>query len=164
MKRLLVIGHGRHGKDTTAEILNELYGYEFESSSVAAARIFLFDALKEKYGYKTFVECFEDRVNHRAEWHNMICDYNSIDKARLAKDILVASDIYVGMRSNAEVEECLRQGIFDLVIGVYDSRKPLEPEDSFNINIWEKSDIIIPNNRSIDDLRERIKKLKPLFI
>jgi hypothetical protein len=163
-KRFLIIGHARHGKDTTAEIIKEMYGYTFESSSMAAARIFLFDKLKAKYGYQTFEECYADRENRRAEWHDEICDYNLHDKARLAKDILSTSNMYVGMRSNVEVEECLRQHLFDYVIGVYDYRKPLEDKSSFNINIWEKSDILLPNSQGIAELRQRIFKLSPLLI
>jgi hypothetical protein len=30
--KLLVIGHGRHGKDTVCEMLRDHYGYTFESS------------------------------------------------------------------------------------------------------------------------------------
>ena len=163
MKRILIIGHARHGKDTVAEMLHELYGYTFESSSVAAARIFLFDRLKAKYGYKSFWECFEDRVNRRAEWHDAICDYNRLDKAQLAKDILAGSDMYVGMRSNAEVEECLHQELFDFIIGVYDYRKPEEDKSSFDINIWEKSDIVIPNSEGLTELKERLKRLCNIF-
>jgi len=164
MQNILIIGHARHGKDTAAEIIQELYGYTFESSSVAASRIFLFDVLKEKYGYGTFQECFEDRVNRRKEWHDAICEYNKNDKARLAKDILAGSDMYVGMRSNAEVEECLRQGVFDLVIGIYDYRKPEEDKSSFDMNLWEKADIIIPNSQGLTELRARLKKLCKTFI
>lgn len=163
-KRILIIGHARHGKDTTAEIIKELYGYTFESSSVAAARIFLFNALKDEYGYKDFNECFLDRVNRRKEWHDRICAYNYADKARLAKDILATYNMYVGMRSNVEVEECLRQELFDLVICVYDYRKPLEDKSSFDINLWEKADIVIPNSQGLPELRKRIEKLASILV
>lgn len=162
-KRILIIGHARHGKDTAAEIIKDLYGYTFESSSVAAARIFLYQKLKAKYGYGNFYECFEDRHNRRAEWHDEICDYNREDKARLAKDILASSDMYVGMRSNEEVMECIRQKVFDLVICIYDPRKPHEQTDSFNIDIWQRSDIIIPNALDIPELKRRLSLLKPLI-
>lgn len=162
-KTILLLGHARHGKDTFAEMLQELYGYTFESSSVAAARIFLYEELKEKYGYQDFQACFEDRVHHRQEWHEAIVRYNTPDKARLAKDILTTSDIYVGMRSNAEVEECLRQGIFDLVIAVYDPRKPDEHKGSFDIDLWQRADIVIPNSGTLEDLRKRAILLAPLL-
>jgi adenosyl cobinamide kinase/adenosyl cobinamide phosphate guanylyltransferase len=72
--RLLVLGNARHGKDTFAEILRDNFGLKFISSSQAAADIFIYDELSEKYDYKTSEECYEDRSNHRAEWYNMICD------------------------------------------------------------------------------------------
>tara|TARA_R110000737_G_C14624761_1_gene494606 strand:- start:33676 stop:34170 length:495 start_codon:yes stop_codon:yes gene_type:complete len=154
--RLLIIGHARHGKDTVAEMINENFGLTFKSSSQAAAEIFINEALKEKYGYESPEECFKDRVNHRAEWHDLICDYNRFDKALLAKGILESSDMYVGMRSDAEIEECLSQGLFDLIVGVYDPRKPHEPEDSFDINLFEKADLIIPNGSTLEDLEYRV--------
>jgi hypothetical protein len=164
MKKLLIIGHARHGKDTVAEYLRELFGYNFESSSQAASRIFLYEALKGKYGYQSPEECFEDRVNHRQEWHDLICAYNAIDPVRLAKDILKTSNVYVGMRSDREVEAAIEQRIFDYVIGVYDYRKPEEDKDSFNINMWEKADIIIPNSSTLQKLKERVNMLKPFLL
>jgi len=154
---ILLIGHARHGKDTVAEMIQKLTGYNFESSSMAAARIFIFDYLKEKYGYKDFKECFDDRVNRRKEWHDLICDFNKEDKSRLAREIMKDSDIYVGMRSNEECEICVQNKVFDVVIGVFDPRKDLESSDSFNIDIWSKSDFIIINNGTLEDLERKVK-------
>jgi len=164
MKKLLIIGSARHGKDTVAEMLNQHFGYTFKSSSQAASEIFIYDALREKYGYNTPEECFNDRGNHRAEWYDLICEYNREDKAKLAKGIMASSDIYVGMRDDAEIVECLRQGVFDLIIGVYDNRKPEEAKDSFNINLWEKADIIIPNSQGLKQLEWRVLNLEPLLV
>jgi hypothetical protein len=162
--KLLIIGNMRHGKDSLAEILNEEFGYTFESSSQSAANIFLYDLLKEKYGYKTPEECFEDRVNHREEWYLSICDYNKDDKARLAKGILERSDCYVGMRDRDEIEECLKQRIFDLVIWVDASdRLPNEDASSFNID-KTCADVIIENNGTYEQFKEKAIRLgKILF-
>lgn len=154
--KILIIGHARHGKDTLAEMLRDRYGLRFKSSSLAAAEIFIFEELKDKYGYETFEECFADRVNHRAEWHDLICDFNKYDKTELAKHILENNEVYVGMRSNEEVECCLDDGLFDLVVGVFDPRKPLEHSDSFNIDIWEKSDLIIPNAGTLEEFGYKV--------
>lgn len=162
-RKILILGHMRHGKDTVAEMIKNQYGYNFKSSSQAAADIFIYEVLKDKYGYKNPEECFEDRVHHRAEWYNLICEYNSTDKARLAKEILKKDDMYVGMRDKDEIRECLSQGVFDLVLGVYNPNKPLEPASSFNIDLWEAADIIIPNAGSLDDLRRRVLLLEPLI-
>lgn len=157
--KILIIGHARHGKDSMAEILNYVFGLNFKSSSQAAANIFLYDALKEKYGYKTPKECFIDRVNHRAEWYDLICEYNKDDRARLAKDILKDSDCYVGMRDRDEILECLRQKVFDLVIWVDASKRlPLESSESFNID-ESCADIIIDNNTTYEDFKDRVIRL-----
>jgi hypothetical protein len=157
--KLLILGHKRHGKDTLAEILRDEFGLKFKSSSIAASEIFLYDELKSKYGYQTPEECFEDRVNHRAEWHDLICEYNKEDKARLAKGILKEADCYVGMRSGIEIDECVKQGLFDLIIWVDASdRLPLEGKESFNID-RSYTDIIIENNGTYEEFNKRAIKL-----
>lgn len=155
--KLLIIGHGRHGKDTVAEMIKNTFGLTYESSSAAALRLFVYDALKDKYSYQTPEECYADRANHRAEWYDLICDYNKHDRGRLAKGILATHDMYVGMRDNDELQESLRQGIFDKVVTVFDPRKPLEPEDSLNIDIFKNADIILVNNGTLDELAECVK-------
>jgi hypothetical protein len=159
---LLIIGHGGHGKDTFAEMLNEIYGLSYISSSQAAADIFICEQLKGKYGYKTSEECYADRVNHRAEWYDLIVEYNTPDKARLAKEIMKVSDIYVGMRNDHELECCLTDHVFDVVIGVFNPRVPEEPSDSFNIDFWGKCDIVVPNSGTKQDLRDKAMSLRLL--
>ena len=96
--KILLLGTAQSGKDTMAEILHEEFGLSYKSSSMAAVEIFIFNVLKYKYQYKTMVECFEDRVNHRSEWFDLITNYNKEDRTRLTKEILKISDCYVGLR------------------------------------------------------------------
>ena len=156
-KKILIIGHARHGKDTVAGIIKDITGMTYASSSEVANDVFIFDLLKDKYGYKTKEECFENRIKHRTEWFDLICDYNKDDKARLAKDILQRHDIYVGMRNNEELQECKRQGLFDLVIGVYDKDKEHEPKESFDIDLFEEADFIIETSADIEWTRDQIE-------
>ena len=157
--KLCILGSARWGTDSLAEILNEEFGYTFESSSQSAANIFLYDLLKDKYGYTTPEECFEDRVNHRQEWYEAICEYNEEDKARLAKGILERSDCYVGMRDRAEIDECMKQGVFDLIVWVDASdRLPMEDASSFNID-KTGADIIVENNGTYEQFREKVLRL-----
>ena len=159
LPKLLIIGNMRHGKDTMAEILQSEFGMKFKSSSEAAAEIFIYDELKEKYGYETPFECFEDRVNHRSEWYNLICGYNLEDKAKLAKGILEHADCYVGMRDSGEIKECIKQKLFDLIIWVDASeRLPLEDTSSFNITKSD-ADVIIENNDTFEEFKEKVIRL-----
>ena len=157
-KKLCIVGHARSGKDTMAEILREEFGYTFKSSSQAASDIFIYDRLKDKYGYTSPEQCFEDRVNRRKDWYEMICEYNKNDKARLAKEIMKSNDIYVGMRDREEIEECIRQGIFDTVVWVDASgRVQDEPATSFNITI-DLADKVISNKAGYPEFREKVIK------
>jgi dephospho-CoA kinase len=157
--KILILGHARHGKDTVAEMIKEIYGLTFTSSSQAAAEIFLYPRLRHRYGYNNPQECYNDRVNRRKEWYDEICAYNKEDKARLAKAILERGDMYVGMRDNAEIEECIKQGLFDKIIGVFNPMMPLESRESFNIDMWKYSDVIIPNAGTLHDLKMKVFKL-----
>lgn len=157
--KLLIVGHARHGKDTVAEIIKRKTGLTFSSSSQAAADIFIYDYLKDKYGYNSPEECFEDRINHRVEWYDLICDYNKDDKSALAKEILKKVDIYVGMRSENEINKCLEENLFDFVIGVYDYRKPWEDKESFDINPFYICDFIIPNGGTLLELDNKVTKI-----
>ena len=159
MKKLLVIGHGRHGKDTVCEILHNNYGYSFESSSQFCSKLFIYDMLKDKYGYANEEECYADRHNHRAEWYNAICDYNVPDAARLGREIFKAHDIYCGLRNKREFFAMQNTGVFDYAIWVDRSdHLPPESKDSMSLEQW-MANFTIDNNGSLDDLKFNVDQL-----
>lgn len=131
----LIVGDAQHGKDTLAEILcKENTHLSFESSSHFCARLFIFDMLKEEKSYKTIKECFEDRYNNRKFWHEAIAEYNKIDPAKLALNLLTYFDIYVGMRSPLELTACLKRDLFHQIFWVdAGDRKPRESRDSMKL-------------------------------
>lgn len=146
-KKLLILGTMRSGKDTMAEILRDYYGVTFAASSEFASKHFIFEALRGFMGYSSIEECFNDRSNHRDLWFQLISTYNKEDPAKLAKELLQTSDIYVGMRSKVELDTCDRENVFDLKIYV-DARERLdytEPKSSNQITP-EDADLIIYNN------------------
>lgn len=161
MKILIIADTARSGKDTLAEIWNEHYGLTFKSSSLAASEIFIYDTLKDKYNYKTPEECFEGRMSEemRIVWHDLICEYNKDDKARLAKEILKESDCYVGMRSVEEVEECIRQGIFDLIIFLDAGDRVKKENKKSNQITKEHADIVIMNDKDLDTFINKALRL-----
>lgn len=156
---LLIIGQARHGKDTAAEYWNKHFGLSYQSSSMAAAEIFIFDELKDKYGYNTFEECFEDRVNHREEWFNMICDYNKDDLTRLGRAIVDKTGCYVGMRNIEEVEACKDKGVFDFIVWI-DAGDRLPPEDKASCTVTSQSaDIVIENNGTQEEFEKKLERI-----
>lgn len=160
--KLLVLGHGTHGKDTVAEMLRDHFGVSFTSSSFACAGIVMMPAFEEiGVNYPTTAACYADRHNHRAFWHDRIADYNTPDKAKLCKEILEQSNCYVGMRCDKEY--AASKHLFDHVLWVFDPRKPLESRDSFKIT--QTPDMYqIWNGGSLDDLRDVVDEFAEKFV
>lgn len=158
-KKLLVIGYGRHGKDTVCEMLRDNYGYSFESSSRFCSKLFIYDQLKEKYGYASDEECYADRHNHRAEWYDAICAYNVPDASRLGREIFQNNDIYCGLRNKREFHAMKNTGVFDYAIWVDRSdHLPPESKDSMSLEQW-MADFTVDNNGSLEELRFNVDQL-----
>jgi len=157
--KLLIVGHGRHGKDTVSEILNKISGLRFESSSMHCAQEVLFPMLKDKYGYTTVSECFNDRHNHRAEWYDAISDYCKEDLTRIGREIFDYSDIYCGLRNKEEMMAMRKENVFDYAIWVDRSEHlPPEPVDSMNIT-EDMCDYSIDNNGTLEELEVLVFKM-----
>jgi hypothetical protein len=157
--KLLIIGHGRHGKDTVCELLRDRYGYSFESSSQFCSRLFIYDQLKDRYGYANEQECYADRHNHRQEWYEAICAYNVPDAARLGREIFSAHDIYCGLRNKKEYHAMRNTGVFDYAIWVDRSDYlPAEPKTSMSLEQW-MSDFTIDNNGTLEELEFNVDQL-----
>lgn len=151
MPKLLIIGHGQHGKDTVADIIVDFFGLTKVSSSMFAAERVVMPWLAKHRGltYANVEACYEDRVNHRSDWYQAICEYNQDDLARLAREVLEVSDIYVGMRDDREFYAS--RHLFDYVIGVtaFDRDGRLDP--TFLVPLAE-CDFILTNDSDEDDL------------
>lgn len=158
--RLLVIGHGRHGKDTVAEIMANVMQLKFSSSSHFVAEKCIWN-MWGKERYESFDTMFEDRVNYRSTWKDLILAWNTPDRTRTAVTMLSeGNDMYVGMRSREEFEANKQNETFDYVIWV-DGSKRLPPEggDSMELTM-EDADIVIDNNEEgTTHLIEKIHQL-----
>jgi len=155
--KLFVIGQGRHGKDTAAEIIQEQYGLSFESSSMFCAEHVVTPWL-EKLGitYDSLAECYADRLNHRMDWYNAIRAYNEGDESRLSAAIFDKYDMYVGIRSR--IEFLASRSRSDLSIWV-DARERVPQLDPSCKILPTDCDIIIDNNGTEEELRYKLTRL-----
>jgi len=157
--KLLLLAHAQHGKGTTSEQLEELYGIKCESSSYIATQEFIYDEIKEEFGYKSFAECYEDRVNHRDLYYNKILGYNTPNKARLGELIFSLVDGYDGMRDDTEFLANKSSIQYDFAIWIDASdRKPLEPKSSMKIT-EDMADCRLDNNSDQLALPRNLKAL-----
>lgn len=158
-KSVLVLGYGRHGKDTVAQLLHDLFGYTFISSSYfAAERVMMpyFESIG--VAYATVDDCFADRHSgdNRAVWYQQISAYNTPRKDRLPSEIMEVADIYVGMRADDEYQAS--RHLFDVVLWVDRSEhEPPESKDSMDIEYDPETMIWVDNNGTPKQLENTIK-------
>jgi len=156
---LLVIGHARHGKDTVCEILQEKHNLSFKSSSLFCAELFIFNELKDKYGYKNVEQCYLDRHNHRTEWYTLINNYCTPDLARLGKEIFNKYHIYCGLRNKKEFHAMRNAQVFNYAIWVDRSEHlPLEDLSSMSLEPW-MANFVLDNNGTLHQLSYNIDQL-----
>lgn len=152
--KILVLGHGQHGKDTVAALLSLILGLTYISSSMFALKLFLFDILNNHYhlNYQSLEDAFLDRHAHRDIWRDEITKFNTPVKNKLAKELLLDYDMYIGMRDPDEHFKSVQDDLFDVTFWVDASeRKPLEP----TMGILQSSDMIeINNNGTMLDLAQ----------
>lgn len=155
--KLLVIGQAHHGKDTACELLRDWFGLNFQSSSMFCLKHIIYPALRDKYLYLSEEECYADRINHRAEWFDLIKAYNEGDNTRLARGILQESDIYCGLRSKKELHACKNAQLFDAVIWI-DGSERVSPEDSSSCTVepW-MADYVVDNNGTVENLEKNLR-------
>ena len=156
--KLIIAGHGEHGKDEVCKLLEER-GLSFTSSSEFASDLFIFDALKDKYGYKTSKECFEDRRNHRTEWYDLICEYNREDPARLARAIFAEFDVYAGIRNHIELRAAKEEGLYDTEIWVDASDRVIAESTDSNKLTEEECAHKLNNNGPLENLPDELDKV-----
>lgn len=160
--KIFVIGHGRHGKDTVGEVIRDMTGLTFESSSMFCAEHVVTPWL-EKLGitYDSLEECYEDRVNHRVEWYNAIRAFNEDDESKLSAAIFSEYDMYVGIRSR--VEFLASRHLSDLSIWVEASERVPQIDPTCKI-LPTDCDIILDNNGTEEELVEKTRRLFTLIL
>ena len=156
--KLLIIGHGRHGKDTVAEILARDAGLSFASSSEFACEKAVFPLLADVYD--TAADCYADRANHRELWYHAIAAYTLRPGPSLTEPILADHDIYVGMRRRAEFDNS--RHLFGLVVWVDRPGMPPEPTASNELTRAD-ADLVVYNSGTLADLDVAVAELVALL-
>lgn len=163
--KLLIIGHGRHGKDTVAEMLRDYHGWTFRSSSHWAAEHVIHPYARRIASSCTlgmpppswkelYLQRHRDDLPYcgRKFWYDTMLTYNKEHGgAAIARGVLSEVDVYVGMRSRYEFEASMDESLFDHVIWV-DRSKHLPPEGESMELTKEDADIYLDNNGSFRSL------------
>jgi hypothetical protein len=185
--KLIVVGHGRHGKDTVAEMLAAEYGLRFTSSSLfcservvmplldnPALRSQFLRTLADDPDPKLLMECQValDRMMDACYASAQECfddrhDFRQLwfqairwycsPPERLAKEILAENDVYCGVRSSKELHGAVNADVADMVVWV-DASKRVALEPPTSMELEPwMAHAVINNNGSLDDLRHNVR-------
>jgi hypothetical protein len=158
--KVLVLGNGEHGKDEFAERLARLVGLQFTSSSQFACERVIYPWFEQHMPgyYVSPTECFDDRRNWRTLWYHLISKYNSGDESRLAREIMLENDAYIGMRRFEELQACEDEDVFTHIFWVdAGDRVPLESSSSNSIQYNPNTMCMIDNSGDLDQLQEEVE-------
>ena len=131
----------------------------FTSSSLFVMHKAVYPTLSVKYNYETPEQCYEDRDSHREEWKQLIKKYNEGDLSRLAKELFVDNDIYVGMRDREEYEKGVQDGLFDVIVWI-DRSQHLPFESTMEIPFDSTKMYFVDNN---NDKKHTMQQMKEIF-
>ena len=158
MRKILIVGHARHGKDTVAEMIADYLGIEFQGTSrqfASHVRKALSEAVCDVQ-YHSDQECWEDRVNHRADWHVTIARFCSENKTAAADLVYAKGHIYCGVRAQAEYDAIVAK--YDPVIfWVSNNSKPKEPDSSMQLSYDPKTMSLITNDLALAQLQNTVQ-------
>lgn len=161
--KLLIIGHGRHGKDTVAQMIADKMGLKFSSSSDFVGRKAIWPMWGQER-YDSYEAMFDDRVNFRSTWGDLIEAYNTPDASRTGSEMIAeGNDMYVGMRRVREWKACMENKVFDHVIWVDAcNRLPLEGPGSMEMK-RDHADMFIDNNGPEENLQIAVDNLQRIL-
>jgi hypothetical protein len=156
MKKLIICGYPRCGKDTVAQLISEIYNYKFTSTSMILVDKVIYPAMQHLYDNKE--ECYNDRVNNRHYWAELLYKYNKSNPTRFMREVFKENDIYCGLRSRRELLSAMRNNLVDISIWVDSAKRVNKHDDAINIYPYD-CDIIIDNNGDKEDLIKNLNIL-----
>ena len=162
--KIAILGYSDAGKDTMAEILRDWYGYKYTQATRFILEKFLWGQFSLYGKYETFDEAYEDRINCRQLWYDMICEINKENPATIANAIYAESDIYCGIRSCKELEAA-----YDTIDRIYwincGERIPIESGSNdihadllYKDAKWRNKLVILQNHESLMKFKVNIYK------
>jgi hypothetical protein len=139
MKRILICGHGRAGKDTAAMFLSKLTGIPYAGSTSWAAK----ELVAKKLGIHP-QEAWENRHLYRSQW-KQICDrarrndqtllmHRALESVNydLSAGISVGwKGIVVGVRDIKEINAAKEQKLFDRILWIDNMNVPHDSTVTF---------------------------------
>ena len=146
-KRLLIVGHGRSGKDTAAEILHGA-GLTYAGSLSWFALPFMAKRLKQPLQI-----AWERRHEHRMAWYHGCNELRREDPLFLVRLALAEANVVTGLRDIAEITAAKEENLFDEILWVERNGTPIDPTLTYG---KEQCSDVVFNNGTLAEFKENL--------
>jgi hypothetical protein len=150
-KRILVVGHGRAGKDTACEYLAAITRLRFAGST----SVYLARHVAARLGVSE-QEAYRTRHRDRSLWHRVGNEIRRQDPGLLVRESLANAEIAGGVRDREEIAVCRREDLVDLIVWVANDRVPHDATVTFG---ERDCDVTVPNHWGLDEFHRRLLRL-----
>jgi len=148
--RIVVVGHGRSGKDESLVIIERLTN--LRSAGTLSKYLTPFVALEQGV---TEEQAYATRHENRALWMRVGNAMRANDPSILARMAFQHGDVTGGVRGRPEIEAIRAERLADLIVWI-DRDVPVDPTMEYGP---EYADVRIDNNGSLADLEAKWRNL-----
>ena len=147
------VGWGRSGKDTAAEIWCRHHGVAFNGGCSYAALPLLSLALDV-----VPAKAWSERHLQRGFWFHWLNRFRDGDNASLlVRMALGEADCSAGIRSRAELEACVEQGVIQRVVWIERPGTPVDPTVEYTReDVLALDGIVLENDGTVEQLEAKI--------
>lgn len=154
IKTILIVGHGRAGKDEACKYLASITQLRNAgtTSKYLCKHVARRLGLSEEEAYARRHESDEMRTL----WYRIGNEVREKGPTTLIREALEHGEITGGIRDLEEIRAAKREGLFDLIVWVERKSAPVDPTLKFTS---EDADIIIENNGTLEEFQDRLRQL-----
>lgn len=147
--RIMLVGHGRCGKDTSGEYLASVTGLRFAGTTSK----YLAKYVARQLG-RDEADVYQTRHADRDTWHRIGKQVRASNPGVLIRESLADGQIIGGVRDHEEI--VYAKSVVDLIIWVDNNRVPIDQTVEFTSR---ECDVVIQNHWSLDELHHRLDRL-----
>ncbi len=149
MKRILIVGHGRAGKDVALDYLASITGLR----NAGTTSLYLAKYVAKELGVST-EEAYATRHADRDIWYRVGRQIRENNPGILLREALANGEMTGGLR---DAEECVvARDIVDLIVWIENDRVAADPTVMFGPEV---ADVIVENHGTMDEYRLRLRRL-----
>lgn len=151
MKTVLLVGHGRAGKDEGLRYLSEITG--LANAGTTSKYLAKYVSVRLKCGVQV---AYDTRHDNRDTWYQIGKAIRENDPGVLLCEALKHGPLTGGVRDLEEIEAARSRNLVDLVVWIENNRVPDDPTVMFTSG---HCDVVIQNNGTLEEYHNKLYRL-----